>query len=342
MTDSKRASDVVGHHDDASSLDGRQAGQFVMLESSALSLSIPASRTRTVHAVRREVGSPQCEVHLSGTSEIIKVLSLAFPLSGRRPVGNSRGERCHEVACSVRNGSPLGQTFTLETWQSGGTNKVANIRNSIAVGCRTYKSICPSTDLQRILPMWSITVSPEGYRAHSLEASRSPSHRTQVESLKAQEDACVLPAFNSDVAWELGTIIRTLCQQKYDRPAAVYIAHANSSQLFFFATSRPGTLPDNMHWVKRKEAVVLRWGMSSFRMRLQMQNHQPEMHVQEALKDKFEMADPSVYGCHGGGFPVRVRGVEGVVGVIVVSGLKQEDDHSVIVDGIQKYLGRNN
>jgi uncharacterized protein (UPF0303 family) len=51
----------------------------------------------------------------------------------------------------------------------------------------------------------------------------------------------------------------------------VYIAYANSSQLLFFATSRPGTHPDNMHWVKRKEAVVMRWGMSSLRMRLQVQ-----------------------------------------------------------------------
>ena len=176
-----------------------------------------------------------------------------------------------------------------------------------------------------------------------LHACRADAHvETQIDTLKAQEDACVLPTFDSDVAWELGTIIRTQCQQKHGRPAVVYVAHANSSQLLFFAASRPGSLPDNMHWVKRKEAVVLRWGMSSFRMRLQMQNSQPGMHVQDVLKDKFEMADPSVYGCHGGGFPVRVKGVEGVVGVIVVSGLKQEDDHGVIVDGIREYLASRN
>lgn len=61
-------------------------------------------------------------------------------------------------------------------------------------------------------------------------------------------------------------------------------------------------------------------------------------HLQQSLKDKFEMADPSTYACHGGGFPVRVKNVEGIVGVIVVSGLKQEDDHGVIVDAIQEYL----
>lgn len=35
---------------------------------------------------------------------------------------------------------------------------------------------------------------------------------------------------------------------------------------------------------------------------------------------------------HGGGVPVRVRGVEGVVAVIVVSGLKQDQDHMVVIE----------
>lgn len=73
------------------------------------------------------------------------------------------------------------------------------------------------------------------------------------------------------------------------------------------------------------------------RMGLQMQKYNTG---QEGLKAKFEVGDPSVYACHGGGFPVRVKNVEGIVGVIVVSGLKQEDDHGVIVDGIKEYLGK--
>lgn len=61
----------------------------------------------------------------------------------------------------------------------------------------------------------------------------------------------------------------------------------------------------------------------------------------KTLQEVYEMGDPSIYAMHGGGFPVKVKGVEGIVGVIVVSGLKQEDDHSVIVDGIQEYLAKN-
>jgi uncharacterized protein (UPF0303 family) len=42
------------------------------------------------------------------------------------------------------------------------------------------------------------------------------------------------------------------------------------------------------------------------------------------------------YAIHGGGVPIRVKGVEGVVAVVVVSGLKQHEDHGVIVDVIRE------
>ena len=41
------------------------------------------------------------------------------------------------------------------------------------------------------------------------------------------------------------------------------------------------------------------------------------------------------YAIHGGAVPVRVVGVEGVVAVIVVSGLKQEQDHMVVVEAME-------
>ena len=44
------------------------------------------------------------------------------------------------------------------------------------------------------------------------------------------------------------------------------------------------------------------------------------------------------YAIHGGGWPVRVRGVEGVVAVVVVSGLRQEQDHGIIVQTVGEML----
>ena len=43
------------------------------------------------------------------------------------------------------------------------------------------------------------------------------------------------------------------------------------------------------------------------------------------------------YAINGGGVPVRVRGVEGVIAVIVVSGLSQEEDHQVAIEALQHF-----
>lgn len=42
------------------------------------------------------------------------------------------------------------------------------------------------------------------------------------------------------------------------------------------------------------------------------------------------------YAIHGGGVPIRVAGVEGIVAVVVVSGLKQHEDHGVIAEVIRE------
>jgi len=44
------------------------------------------------------------------------------------------------------------------------------------------------------------------------------------------------------------------------------------------------------------------------------------------------------YAIHGGGVPVRIKGVEGCVGIVIVSGLKQEEDHMVVVEAMKEYL----
>lgn len=41
------------------------------------------------------------------------------------------------------------------------------------------------------------------------------------------------------------------------------------------------------------------------------------------------------YAIHGGAVPVRVEGVEGVVAVVVVSGLSQAEDHQVVMEGLE-------
>jgi uncharacterized protein (UPF0303 family) len=57
-----------------------------------------------------------------------------------------------------------------------------------------------------------------------------------------------------------------------------------------------------------------------------------------AFKAKFGMSEEAAarYAIHGGAVPIRVKGVEGVVAVVVVSGLKQHEDHGVIAEVIKE------
>ncbi|KZF19725.1 hypothetical protein L228DRAFT_271045 [Xylona heveae TC161] len=174
-----------------------------------------------------------------------------------------------------------------------------------------------------------------------------PNDLTTILSI---ENKLQLPSFTSDTAFELGSLIRSRLRESFARPAIVSITHANSDQLLFHAVSKPGpagpgtvvggagtvgTAPDNDIWAARKRRTVLRFGTSTWYMRA-------KCGTEEAFKAKFALGERAGdYAIHGGGFPVRVRGVEGLVGVIVVSGLKMEEDHQVIVQCLEEYLGES-
>ena len=72
---------------------------------------------------------------------------------------------------------------------------------------------------------------------------------------------------------------------------------------------------------------MLRFGKSTWYQHIKNQGNE------DAFAKKYVLGETAGnYAIHGGGWPVRGEGVEGVVGVIVVSGLKQEEDHQVIVE----------
>ena len=54
------------------------------------------------------------------------------------------------------------------------------------------------------------------------------------------------------------------------------------------------------------------------------------------FEERFRL-DPDRFAAHGGAFPVIVKGV-GVVGTVAVSGLPQDEDHALVVAGLESYL----
>jgi uncharacterized protein (UPF0303 family) len=78
--------------------------------------------------------------------------------------------------------------------------------------------------------------------------------------------------------------------------------------------------------------MVLQRGTSSWHMH-------NKMHCDEkAFADKYMLRQTAgEYAIHGGGVPVRVKGVEGVVDVIAVGGLKQGEGHMVVIEALQMF-----
>lgn len=63
---------------------------------------------------------------------------------------------------------------------------------------------------------------------------------------------------------------------------------------------------------------------------------------EHAFADKYGLSGRGDYAIHGGGVPIRVKGVEGVQAVVVVSGLRQEQDHMIIVVAMRQILSKLN
>jgi uncharacterized protein (UPF0303 family) len=149
----------------------------------------------------------------------------------------------------------------------------------------------------------------------------------RLAELAAEEGELQFPSFTNDDAWELGAALVATARRQ-GAPIAVDISR-NRHQLFHAAL--PGASPDNDSWIRRKTRVVNRFGHSTLYMRQAARERGTTFEEQYGL-------DPLRYAAHGGGFPIVVRRV-GQVGVVVVSGLPQVEDHRMVVSAIRAHLG---
>jgi uncharacterized protein (UPF0303 family) len=150
-----------------------------------------------------------------------------------------------------------------------------------------------------------------------------------LEKFAAQEGELRLPRLDAQIAWELGTRIRTLAT---DRGLTLVIDVRRFGQQLFFA-ALDGTTPDNAEWVRRKSNVVARFHRSSYAVGMTL-----KMKATTLLEDYgLPVAD---YAVDGGSFPLIVENA-GSVGSVTVSGLPQRDDHNLVVEALSALLGRD-
>jgi uncharacterized protein (UPF0303 family) len=150
-----------------------------------------------------------------------------------------------------------------------------------------------------------------------------------LERVALQERELVLPRLDAQVAWELGTRLRTLA---VERGLKLVIDVRRFGQSLFYAALE-GTTPDNTEWVRRKSNVVARFHRSSYGVGLTMKLKNTTLLERQGLL----VAD---YAADGGSFPLAVA-CAGVVGSVTVSGLPQRSDHELVVEALCAMLGRD-
>ncbi|MFE5394802.1 heme-degrading domain-containing protein [Streptomyces sp. NPDC056568] len=160
-----------------------------------------------------------------------------------------------------------------------------------------------------------------------MSAEKSEKPVPTVEELEEQERRLVFRRFTHDDAWTLGSLLVELARER-GAPVAVDI-HRAGQQLFHAAL--PGSTPDNDAWIARKRRVVERYGSASYLVGSRFR-------AKGTTFEESSRLDADTYAAHGGSFPITVAGV-GVIGSVTVSGLPQVEDHRMVVEALERFLG---
>lgn len=145
----------------------------------------------------------------------------------------------------------------------------------------------------------------------------------EVEILKRIE----LDSFSNRTAMEMGIAIIVLAKKK-SKNIAVQVERLNHTIFLYVDENLPA---DKHDWLKRKANVSKRFEQSSLSVRNDLLNGNMTLKETFALDDKEYLAK-------GGSIPVFVKNA-GMIAIITVSGLHDEEDHKIIIDALKgKYF----
>ncbi len=147
-----------------------------------------------------------------------------------------------------------------------------------------------------------------------------------LAGIAAEEAELHFPHFTYDDAWQIGSALVETARAR-SLPITIDISRGDR-QLFHAALA--GSTPDNDVWVQRKSRASLRFSCSSLALSLKArQDGVPFAQAREL--------DGLLYAASGGSVPVYVEQV-GVIGTITVSGLRQVEDHQLVVQAMRDFL----
>ena len=146
--------------------------------------------------------------------------------------------------------------------------------------------------------------------------------------LLSEEQILILPSLEISDALEIGEIAKLLSVTK-NLPVAIEV---RIDGWIVYHVSLPGSKPENDWWIARKARVVMLKHHSTLYERISAQERGVDWHKENNLLDE-------THAIHGGGLPLITRD-KGFVGVLLISGLPQVEDHLLGVEVLTEFLAR--
>jgi uncharacterized protein (UPF0303 family) len=148
------------------------------------------------------------------------------------------------------------------------------------------------------------------------------------KSLLLEEQLLVFSNLDVIGAIELGEIAKGIGLMR-NLPIAVEV---RLSDWIVYHASLPGSTAENQWWIDRKARVVLLKHHSTLYERVSAEERGVDWYNENNLSDE-------THAIHGGGLPLITKD-QGFVGVLLISGLPQVEDHLLGVEVLTEYLAR--
>ena len=143
-----------------------------------------------------------------------------------------------------------------------------------------------------------------------------------------EEQILTLPSLDLSGALEIGEIAKSTAVLR-KLPLAIQV---RLGDWIIYHASLPGSTYENHRWIDRKARVVSLKHHSTMFERVSAEERGVDWYEENNLMDE-------THAIHGGGLPLITKN-EGFVGVLLISGLPQVEDHLLGVEVLTEFLAR--
>jgi uncharacterized protein (UPF0303 family) len=146
--------------------------------------------------------------------------------------------------------------------------------------------------------------------------------------LMNEEQLLTLPVLDISEALEIGEIAKSLGLVR-NLPIAIEV---RLGDWIIYHASLLGSKPENDWWISRKARTVILKHHSTMYERVSAEERGVDWHRENNLLDE-------THAIHGGGLPLITKN-EGFIGILLISGLPQVEDHLLGVEVLTEFLAR--